>query len=409
MRPLSLARYLPEFGWQSIVLTSKSPEYIDSRFEVVETKLADSLILIKKLLKINTQQTLMSQIAQLKRILGIRSSISLFDKLLALIGEVTAYPDFQKGWRRVATESAHTIFHQNDVRAIISSSPPVTAHIVAQELKNTFKVPWIADFQDLWTQNHYYPYSSIRRKKEKRLELKTLFSADALVTVSEPITAELGKLHKDKAVHSVPIGFNPEEINDTSNRLTQKLTLTYTGNIYPGRQSPEPLFDTLNKLISEGNVISEDIEIRFYGTRVNWIDEMANKHGLTSLVKQYGIVDREAAIKKQRESQVLLLLKWNDPGQKGVYTAKIFEYLAAKRPILAIGDYKDVVDDLLQETKAGFSIQRPDELKDVVLNLYREYKQQGSITYNGNEIAVNKYSQREMARKYATILNGVII
>ena len=96
----------------------------------------------------------------------------------------------------------------------------------------------------------------------------------------------------------------------------------------------------------------------------------------------------------------MILLKWNDHEQKGVYTAKIFEYLAAKRPILAVGDYEDVVDNLLEDTKAGVSVKTKDNLENELMILYQEYKQKRIISNNANEIVINKYSQKEMARSH---------
>ena len=261
--------------------------------------------------------------------------------------------------------------------------------------------------QDLWTQNYYYPFSKIRKKKEEKLEIKTLSLADALVTVSEPASRELGELHKNKVIYTVTNGFDPLEREHKTGLLTDKFTLTYTGNIYPGKQSPEPVFSALHESIRQGEMRAEDVEVRFYGAELNWINEMASHYELSTIVKQYGIVDREKAIKKQRESQILILLKWNDPEQKGVYTAKIFEYLAAKRPILAVGDYEDVVDNLLEDTKAGVSVKTKDNLKNELMNLYQEYKQKRIISYNANESVINKYNQKEMARKFAAILDNL--
>ena len=407
LRPLGLAKYLPEFGWKAIILTAKSNAVQDSRFDVIETKTSDSLNIVKKLLKMDPEQTLMAQIAQLKKLLRIKKENSWFDKLLALTGEVAAYPDFQKGWRKTAVRSSQTIFSEHDIKALISISPPVTTHIVAKELKEQFQIPWIADFRDLWTQNQYYPYSRIRKKREESLELKTLSDADGLVTVSEPTATELGTLHKNKVTYSIPNGFDPVEMNHTPGRLTEKFTLTYTGNIYPGKQSPEPLFSALSELVLQGEIIADDIEVRFYGSELNWINELVFRYGLDTVVKQYGRVDRETAVRKQKESRVLILLKWNDPAQKGITPAKIFEYLAAKRPVLTIGEFKDVTDDILQETNAGVNVRAKDNLRDVLLNLYHEYKQKGSIAYNGSESAINRYSHKEMARKFAAILDSI--
>lgn len=407
LRPLGLAKYLPEFGWQAVILTAALPGRPDPQFEVVETPRRDSLALGwgKRLFKLDTEQPLMAQTAQLKKKLRIRSERSLLDLLLAAVGEVTAYPDPQKGWRAYAVKAGENILRQQNIKAMISTSPPVTGHIVARRLKDEFKIPWVADFRDLWTQNYYYRYSPLRKVIERRLELNTLFLADTLVTVSQPAADGLRSLHKQKPVHSIPNGFDPAEVNTTPAKLTDKFTITYTGNLYPGKQSPEPLFAALHDSITEGSMDAGDIEVRFYGAQASWIDKQAERYGLTDIVKQFGIAPREIALNKQRESQLLLLLKWNDPKQRGAYLAKTFEYLAARRPVLAVGGYQDVVSELLDKTKAGACGQTAEEVKALLLPLYQEYRSTGAASYAGDEAAISRYSHREMAKRFAEVLD----
>ena len=404
LRPLGLARYLPEFGWEAVILTAALPGKPDPHFKVIETQYHDSLGFGKRLLKLDSQSPL---IAQVKNKLKIKSEKSPLDFMLAAIGGIIAYPDPQKGWQRFAVEAGKDILRQQNIKAMISTSPPVTSHIIAKELKGEFKIPWVADFRDLWTQNYYYPYSPLRKVIERRLELNTLSTADALVAVSQPAADDLRSLHRQKPVHSIPNGFDPAEINTTPGNLTDKFTITYTGNLYPSKQSPEPLFAGLRDLLSQGSANANDIEVRLYGARAGWIDKQAERYGLKAIVRQLSIVPREVALNKQRESQVLLLLKWNDPRQRGVYSAKIFEYLAARRPILAVGGFHDVVSELLDETKAGVFGQTREDIKTLLLRLYQEYKSTGAVSYSGDEAETNKYSHREMAKKFASILNGI--
>ena len=150
-----------------------------------------------------------------------------------------------------------------------------------------------------------------------------------------------------------------------------------------------------------------DVEVRFYGPEAGWIDKQAERYGLTGIVRQFGMVPREIALNKQRESQLLLLLKWNDPKQRGAYSAKIFEYLAARRPVLAVGGFPDVVDQLLNETKTGVSGQTQEDVKALLLRLYQEYKSTGAVSYSGDEAEVSKYSHREMAKRFASILDVI--
>jgi len=403
-RPLGLARHLPEFGWQAVILTAALPGKPDPHFEVIETQYHDCLGFAKRLLRLDSQSPL---IGQVKNKLKVKSEKSPLDFILATLGGIIAYPDPQKGWQRFAVEAGEDILREQNIRAIISTSPPETSHIVARRLKDEFKIPWVADFRDLWTQNYYYPYSPLRRMIERRLERKTLAAADALVAVSQPTADDLHGLHNQKPAYSIPNGFDPGEVNTPPAKLTGKFTITYAGNLYPGKRSPAPLFAPLRDLIADGTIDASDIEVRFYGPEAGWIDRQTERYGLTDIVKQFGMVPRPIALDKQRESQLLLLLKWNDPEQKGDYPAKVFEYLAARRPILAVGGFPDVVDQLLNETKAGVSGQNGEEIKALLLPLYQEYKATGAVGYGGDQAETNRYSHREMARKFASILDSL--
>ena len=117
------------------------------------------------------------------------------------------------------------------------------------------------------------------------------------------------------------------------------------------------------------------------------------------------MVPAEIAREKQRESQLLLLLDWDDPRERGTYPGKIFEYLAARRPILATGGTEDnVVKRLLDETGAGVHATAVGDIKNKLEEMYREYKAQGKVVLPEKASDINKYSHREMARKFAEIL-----
>ena len=404
LRPLSLARYLPEFGWEAVMLTPPLPGKPAPHFEVIQTQYHDVLGFWKRLLGLDPQAPL---VAQVKNKLNVRSEKPFLDRVLPLVAGIFAYPDPQKGWRMFAVKAGMDILGQRDVKAIISTSPPGTCHVIGKTLKDEFKTPWIADFQDLWTQHHLYIYGPLHRAFERRLELKTISAADALVTASQPASEELGALHKRNLVHTVAYGFDPEEVNVAPAKLTEKFTITYTGNLYPRRQSPEPLFAALRDLIAAGDMDAGDVEVRFYGIESGWIDGLAQRYGLAGIVRQFGIVPREAALDKQRESQVLLLLKWNDVRQKGVYTAKIWQYLAARRPVLAVGGFPDVVDQLLYETRAGVCGQAEENVRALLLPMYREYKSTGAVSHSGDEAEISKYSHRQIAKEFASILDSL--
>jgi glycosyltransferase involved in cell wall biosynthesis len=414
-----LAKYLTEFGWEPTILTvpignefSNSlgfPAGFQEKIRIVETPYRGDIFWFwRKIFKLLGFRTDKSILTQTKEKIGITSQKSFIDFLFNLYRTIFAYPDEEKNWKSPALKVARELLAKERFDAIISSSSPVTSHIIANKLKQKYKIPWIADFRDLWTQNHNYLYPRWRKMFEERLEAKTLQIANALVTVSPIDTEKLKILHKKETVYTITNGFDPEKVNIPPVKLTPKFTITYTGQIYTGKQDPVKFLIALNNLISDKIIDPKDIEVRFYGREEIWLKKEIEKYNLSSIVKQFGQVSREIALKKQWESQLLLLLNWEDPEERGVYSGKVFEYLAARRPILVTGGHgNDVLEELIKETKAGVYCPKIEDIKKALKDFYLEFKQKGEVNYAGDWKKIEKYSYREMARKFAEILNQI--
>ena len=406
-----LVKYLPKFGWQPIILTTPfghRPEerlgpsnYFRKNHRVIETFGYTS----KRRIRSSVKKPLVPK-KQLEFVRPLLRFLKLRYK------ELFRYPDLEKGWKPVAVKVADELLQSEDIDAMISSSSPVTTHIITKELKEKHNIPWIADFRDLWTQNHNYPYTILRKMFEKRLELKTLSTADALVTVSPLWTEKLSTLHKKNRVFTITNGFDPEKMSARAEEkadLKSKFTIIYTGQIYTGKQDPSKLLSALKNLISNRTINPQDIEVRFYGRDDELLSKKIKEYGLSAVVKQYGIISRETSFEKQRESQVLLLLNWEDPQEKGVIPGKVFEYLAAQKPILATGGFgNDVIEALLNETNSGTYCSTIEDIKNALKKYCSEYKLVGKVAYNGNLERINKYSYREMAKKFAEILDSLV-
>jgi glycosyltransferase involved in cell wall biosynthesis len=401
-----LADYLPEFGWQPITLTTPLGEDPDSRFgppndfkdkqRVIETYDYNPREEIG--LRVKKQFNLPSK----KSYEYVRPFVRFLYKRYL---EIIRYPDEEKSWRPFAVRVGEEFLQKENVDAMLSSSPPVTTHFIAKELKSKHKIPWVADFRDLWTQNHDYQYSVLRRPFERRMELKTMSTADALVTVSELWAKKLGMLHKREA-YAINNGFYPDEMSNGKAALTPKFTITYTGQIYT-RQDPSKILLALKDLISHGVMDPKDVDVRFYGPENRALEKKIEEYGLSAIVRQYGVTPRKICFEKQRESQLLLLFKWEDLRERGWHSGKIFEYLAANRPILATGGADDVITELLNETNAGIGAHTVEDVKNALQKSYTEYKLRGKVSYQGKTEKINKYSYREMARKFAAVLNAI--
>lgn len=399
-----LARYLPEFGWEPILLTPPLAVKPEAWLKVVETPYRDafSLRLVRKLFRLSFEEDDVRRGVK-ERFRG-KAASSMLDSALTLGGEIINYPDAKKGWIPFAIEAGSRLLGSGDMAAIISSSSPVASHIIARGLKLRHGIPWVADLRDLWSQNHNYPYSRFRRFFDRRLEQKTLARAEALVTVSRPWADKLSSLH-GKAAYTITNGFDPAETSGAV-EFSDKFTLTYTGMIYRGKQNPGKLFIALKELLAEGTLDPADVAVSFYGPEERWLDEEISKYGLSAIIKQHGSISRQAALAKQRQSQLLLLFDWDDPQEKGVYPGKVFEYLAARRPVFAIGGVADnVVAELLRQTKGGIHAPAADAVKKALAQLYQEYRLKRRVEYRGDESEISKYSYRETAGRFAEILD----
>jgi len=395
-RVLGLAKYLPEFGWSPTIITppvSWQPTIISDRLPDIEgVKIIETDYHSIKEPIIRAGLSL-SKIPS--RIVG---------RLLHFGGAMINYPDASSGWRRFALQAGREVLDKGNVDAVMSICP-ITSHIVAGQLKKEYpKLKWICDLPDLWSQNHNYAYGRIRRGLDTKMELKTLADADALTTSSGPRAEQLRILHKGKKVVAITLGYAHKEYDTGDVPLTDKFTITYTGLIYPKRQAPETLIIALGNLIESGKVNPDDCEVRIYGGFI--VDlRTFNPNMQWSIVKLLGKVSHTEAIKAQKESQLLWLLDWDDPDELGVHPGKVFEYLGARRPILATGGVRrNVVDDLLKETGAGYHAISVRETEQVLLKCYNEWKDKGRVEYlgTGNE----KYTFKEMARRYMELLDG---
>lgn len=403
-RPYGFARYLRCFDWQPIVLTIKHPGNSPAGIEVITTDFTDRIASIKRMMGLRDDTGIHQQLGL--EITKKYDYSTWRSKVIKFMREVVAFPDDERGWYRHAVDAASEKLCTERVDAIVSTSFPVTSHLIARKLKQKYGIPWVADLRDLWTQNHYYNKFNLIRLIERRLEIKTLSDADALVTVSRPLADMLGSLHAGKDILCITNGYDPEDFGADNRSLTKKFTITYTGRLYNGLRDPLMLFKVAAKLIAEGKIDGNLIEIRIYGKPEEWLRDDIRKFALEKVVGLYGFISREEAIEKQKESQLLLLLLWNDEKEEGVYTGKLFEYLGSKRPIIALGGGNSIVRELLESTNSGHFAENEEQLEDIVLRHYRDFVESGEIKCNSNQ-KIEDYAYGSLAERYSMLLDKV--
>lgn len=241
-------------------------------------------------------------------------------------------------------------------QCIFSTVPSYTAHSVAAVIKAfDRKSVWVADYRDLWSGNPIFPGCAPIRFLERMHEKFVLRSADLIISINEPLVAELRVIHGGDRFLTVPNGFDDgeleisERIEASVTKTGRKVTIVYAGSILPGLQDPTPLFQAIKELSEDGLLKQGELEIRFYGD-YSALDDfpLASDQSVKSFVIRCGKVPRNEILAIQREADFLLFL-----GSKpviagigsttGVVSGKIFEYLISGTEVLAVR----VTDDMI--------------------------------------------------------------
>jgi glycosyltransferase involved in cell wall biosynthesis len=377
----------------------------NDKFRIIETPSCNAIELFKEKFHLNPKRSFQEQ-------MGIPSIIrkrkkSFSTKIVKMFEAVISYPDIESGWAPFALAAAEEIIKSEKIDAMISVWP-ITANIIAERLYKKHNIPWIADFPDLWAYTYAYSYGFIRRLFDIRLEKKTLKRATVLTTSSYPQEEILRKMHIGKPVQTILIGFNPDKVNEPPAELTKLFSITYTGVFYGKERNPSKFLIALSQLLSEGLMDSCDIEVRFFGPKEDWIEREIVQYNLEGIVKQYGNVPWAECLGKQYASQLLLHLNWENKKEKGAYSGKISEYLAARRPVLSVGGWgNDVIEELFTETSVGDYCPQVEDVKKSLLRYYVEYKETGKVSFRGDVDKINRHSYQAMAKKFSEILNGI--
>ena len=430
----ALAKYLPQFGWEPIVIVPdlgfipKENDDLNCRIIYTEYEAMFSHFSNKFKKSKSSDFNDFNDSDDFKESKDSKDPIEFNDdklkdstyysnpiasKAISIAGEVFAYPDGMKYWHESALKEASKIMDDEEIDAIISSSWPITCHTIAKDLKEKHDIPWIADLRDLWNLNPYVSHTFIRNYFEKRLELKTFENADALTTTTDLAAETLSTLHPMSRIVPILSGYDNDDFkfleelvskrDDFSTDLSEKLKFIYAGSLYGGKRDPSYLFEAIRQLEDENKLDSSKISIEFYGDSTG-LEEIANRYGLLDIVHIGGKIAHEEVLKKQLNSDVLLLISWDNEKEKMFIPGKIYEYFALKKPVLSIGYKEGSLKDLIEETKVGYHVSSLDSTKEVLLDIYNEFIEKGTVELR-SDINIEDYSMENMAKKFADLLN----
>lgn len=307
-----------------------------------------------------------------------------------------AYPflyltdDGGPAYRKKAFALAVDLVAKRRIKTIYSSFRPWTDHLVARRLKMKFpQLRWIADFRDL-------PVDLVRKDiwcpaLQQWWAKRVLADATEVWTVSEGQKAQLAGWHANLQVRYNALLSLPSEHTAP---VTDRFTITYTGSLYPRLQTMSPLVSALKELISEGQISPDKVCLQYRGKDVGIFESWTSGLPPHCLDVKPPIAPA-AAQKMQHTATILLLLNWSAPGYYGVLTAKLWDYLATGRPVLALvnGPGDQELSDIILGADAGavFQTKEQREVKEWLLAQYSQWKSESSLPWRVNLKTLKQY------------------
>jgi len=355
-RWLKFAKYLPEFGWQPIILTV-DPEYASypQRDESLAKEVGSNcLVYTTKSFELYNLYKLVSGKKEVPYGgFANESKEGLFQKLSKFLRGNFLLPDPRKGWNKYALKKAAELIREFKIETVVTTSPPHSTQLIGLKLKQRFNIRWIADLRDPWTDIYYYnqfKHTALALRVDKNYERKVIENADVLITVSEDVKrifAEKSQFLIAGKTAVIPNGFDEEDFRITNIPTETKKIITYTGTI-------SEAYD-VDCLLESLCLLSEDLKsqilIRFVGKVPS---SVVNKFRTTGLeVELVGYVDHIKSIEYLFRSDLLLLVIPRVKNNQGILTGKFFEYLASQKPILAIGPIDGDLAKIILETNCG--------------------------------------------------------
>ncbi len=403
-RWLKFVKYLRDFGIEPLVYIPENPTYPMLDASLAED-IPEGITILKHPIYEPYAWAAYLSTKKTKRIsLGIikNKNQSFLEKMLLWVRGNLFIPDARKFWVKPSVTFLSDMLVKHNIQTIITTGPPHSVHLIGHQLKQNIGVRWIADFRDPWTSIGYHKKLRLTKRsaaKHKHLESLVLNHADSITVTSEKTKKEFQALCNGP-ISVITNGYDITYTGDV--QLNQKFTLAHIGSLLSGR-NPSNLWGVLAEILKENSEFREAFELQLIGVVSEDVIDNIYAYGLQPYLNQLDYLSHSDAIKFQQQSQVLLLIEINSPETEGIIPGKLFEYMAAKRPILGVGPKNWEVGQIIADTKSGqvFDYEARLALKALILEWFSRFQHNDLRV---ESINVEKYSRRELTRKLTKLL-----
>src|SRR6187402_2134746 len=365
-RSLKLAQYLPVLGIETHVLAPEDPKWVHRDPEL----LVPTQAWVHRVRYLGPRARKPAE--ELRAADGLERAL--------VQAQVTArrllVPDASVTWNLTAIPAAIRLARGEGIDAVLTTSPPGSVHFVGAAVQKATGARWLADLRDPLVANQHRRADTTatraRQAANERLARLVVGRADAVSCVSEAIADEVRALGARGIVRTISNGCDFDDFTGLEYRPAERFRITHAGSFF-GKRDPRPFLQALHDS-------GLDIVARFLGDFRSSDREWAEGLGLGDRLELIPYAPRATSLSLQRDSDALLLLIPDAGGRgKGVLSGKVFEYLAAERPILAAVPPDGAAAQLIRETGAGV-VAAPDDvdaLRAALVELHRRFTNGG--------------------------------
>lgn len=403
-RWLKFSKYLPEFGWQPVILT------VDPKFASYPQR--DESLLTEIGAECMVSKTRSFELYNFYKFFSGKKEVpfggfaneakeSWSQKVSKFIRGNFLLPDPRKGWNKFALRKASELILRFNIDTVVTTSPPHSTQLIGLKLKQRFRIKWIADLRDPWTDIYYYSqfkHTALARQIDLRYERKVIENADMLVTVSDDMKhLFVGKttIPVLSKIFVVPNGYDEEDFAIDPVPAESKKIITYTGTI----SETYDVSGLLAALATLDYALKQNVLVRFVGKVPAAVVSKFRETGIE--VEIVGYVNHAKSIEYLFRSSVLLLVIPKVDNNKGILTGKFFEYLASRKPVLAVGPTDGDLAQIVKETNCGKLFDYGDQAG--MLQFLSDNLRHPHLTSDPEQ--VRWYSRRMLTQQIAGILD----
>lgn len=419
-RTLKFLKYLPDFGWEPVALTTSN-----GKFRTYDPSLLEQIPAGVEVHRVRGFEAFNTGLSGPSDGSERRTLWRRIHARMAWLWDYLCLPDSNIGWVPAATWKAWRLIRSEGICHVYISGKPFSSFLVGRLLKMITDVKVAIDYRDPWTQNlNYYRRTPVQNWLDRRLESWVVRGCDVVISNTrynnERMMAEFGRGQPREKFVTIHNGYDSDDFESVGARAEEAFTITYAGVFYYsvgsdfGKQagdavmrtySPLYFFDALEKLFARRPDIKAAMKVKFMGRLGHGYDPVIREKGLEGVVERLGYIDYDEHIAVLKGSSALLLVLSRGEKSRGWIPSKFYQYMGSGNPILALVPEGEV-RDIIGETGAGVCVE-PDDTDGIAAAVEEMYERfvRGELKTRRDEAEVAKFERRHLTGLLAEALD----